>query len=76
LITRGHNGGVITMAPFVPMHFGSLHAYETVLLAVLAFGPFLVLAVVVIVLRRRDIASEDQDQPPKAGTKSSGDAED
>jgi hypothetical protein len=64
------------MAPFVPMHFGALHAYETVLLAVLAFGPFVVLAAVVIVLRRRDIASEDRDQPPRAGTRSPGDAED
>ena len=34
-------------APFVPVHLGDLHAYETVLLAILAFGPFVVLAVVV-----------------------------
>jgi hypothetical protein len=38
----------------VPMHLGSLHAYETALLALLAFGPFVVLAIVVVVMRRRD----------------------
>jgi hypothetical protein len=38
----------------VPMHLGDLHAYETALLALLAFGPFVVLAVVVVVMRRRD----------------------
>jgi Na+-translocating ferredoxin:NAD+ oxidoreductase RnfE subunit len=38
----------------MPMHLGALHAYEAALLAVLAFGPFVVLAVVVVVLRRRD----------------------
>jgi hypothetical protein len=44
----------------VPMHLGSLHAYETALLALLAFGPFVVLAVVVLVMRRRDVdGSED-----------------
>jgi Na+-translocating ferredoxin:NAD+ oxidoreductase RnfE subunit len=50
-------------ATAVPMHLGALHPYETVLLAVLAFGPFVVLAVVVAVLRRRDIARDEQEQP-------------
>jgi hypothetical protein len=52
----------------VPMHLGSLHAYETALLALLAFGPFVVLTVVVVVMRRRDeSASEDgSGQPPRA----------
>jgi hypothetical protein len=45
-------------APFVPVHLGDLHAYETVLLAILAFGPFVVLAVVVYIIRRRDLADE------------------
>jgi hypothetical protein len=49
----------------VPMHLGSLHAYETALLALLAFGPFVVLAVVVVVMRRRDESgSEDGSGPP------------
>lgn len=49
-------------APFVPVHLGDLHAYETVLLAILAFGPFVVLAVVVYILRRRDLADEAADE--------------
>lgn len=43
-----------------PMHFGSLHAYETALLVLLAFGPFVVLAVVVVMMRRRDSESDEQ----------------
>lgn len=46
-------------ALLVPMHLGDLHAYETALLALLAFGPFVVLAVVVVVLRRRDAHEDD-----------------
>ena len=42
------------MIPPLPLHLGSLHTYETVLLALLAFGPFVVLVVVVFVIRRRD----------------------
>jgi hypothetical protein len=45
----------------VPMHLGSLHAYETALLALLAFGPFVVLAVVVVVMRRRDADEPEHD---------------
>jgi hypothetical protein len=49
----------------VAAHLGSLHGYETVLLALLAFGPFVVLAVVVLVLRRRDLADDEvADAPP------------
>jgi hypothetical protein len=40
------------------LHLGALHAYEKVLVAVVAVGPFVVLAVVVSVLRRRDLAAE------------------
>ena len=42
----------------VPMHLGELHAYETALVALLAFGPFVVLLAVVMVVRRRDAASD------------------
>ena len=35
-------------------HMGGLHPYEQVLVAVIAFGPFVVLAVVVALQRRRD----------------------
>jgi hypothetical protein len=44
----------------VPLHFGALHPYELLLVLVIGFGPFVVLAVVVFVLRsregRRDVA--------------------
>ncbi len=42
------------------LHLGDLHAYEQLLVAVIAFGPFLVLIVVVAVLRRRDDAEPGQ----------------
>jgi hypothetical protein len=51
------------MHPYVaPAHLGQLHAYEQALLGVIAFGPFVVLAVVVYVLRRRE-SREDSDSP-------------
>lgn len=48
-----------TALPVVPLHLGDLHAYEQLLVLLLAFGPFAVLGVVVAVLRRRDLAAED-----------------
>ena len=36
------------------LHFGGLHPYEQALTLLLAFGPFIVLAVVVWWRRRRD----------------------
>jgi len=42
----------------VLMHLGGLHPYEQLVVAVVAFGPFVVLGVVVLVLRRRDVAAE------------------
>ncbi|HSE08714.1 MAG TPA: hypothetical protein VLB29_08605 [Nocardioidaceae bacterium] len=48
------------MGFLVPQHLGDLHAYETALLALLAFGPFVVLAVVVVMLRRRDAAPQGE----------------
>lgn len=41
-----------------PLHLGGLHPYEQALVLAVAFGPFVVLAAVVYVLRRRDIAEE------------------
>jgi hypothetical protein len=52
----------MTSPPSLPVHLGDLHAYETALLALLAFGPFVVLAVVVVLLRPRDI--DDQETGP------------
>jgi hypothetical protein len=42
------------------MHLGALHAYESVLVYALAFGPFLVVGIVVWVLRRRDVRAEQE----------------
>lgn len=42
------------------MHLGDLHAYEQLLVGLIAFGPFVVLIVVVAVVRRRDAAEEQR----------------
>ena len=50
------------MLPALPvLHLGSLHAYETALVLLLAFGPFVALGVIVFVVRRRDLAAEHAD---------------
>jgi hypothetical protein len=41
------------------LHMGALHPYEKVLTLALAFGPFLLLALVIMVRRRQD-RSEDE----------------
>ncbi|QYJ02431.1 hypothetical protein KUV85_08765 [Nocardioides panacisoli] len=38
----------------VPLHLGALHPIEQALTVVLAFGPFVVLGIVVAVMRRRE----------------------
>ena len=43
----------------IVQHLGQLHAWEQVLVLLLAFGPFILLGVVVVVVRRRDIAEEN-----------------
>ena len=43
----------------VPAHMGDLHAYEQLLVWLLAFGPFVVLFAVVYVVRRRDLAEDE-----------------
>lgn len=42
------------IASLLPLHLGDLHVVEQWLTVVLAFGPFLLLAVVVWVRRRQD----------------------
>ena len=41
-------------ASLVPLHLGSLHPVEQLLVYALAFGPFLLLGAVVVVRRRQD----------------------
>ncbi|CAN5365243.1 hypothetical protein BH11ACT8_BH11ACT8_09430 [soil metagenome] len=45
-------------ASLVPLHLGALHPVEQVLTLVLAFGPFLVLGIVIVLRRRADEAHE------------------
>ena len=49
-----------TVAAPLPLHLGGLHPFEQALVIGLAFGPFVVLAVVIYVVRRRDLADEEQ----------------
>lgn len=49
-------------------HMGQLHAYEQYLVFALAFGPFLVLGLVVFVVRRRDLAEETGEADEPDGT--------
>jgi len=43
-----------------PMHLGAMHPFEQALTLVLAFGPFVVLGIVIAVRRRTERASEAQ----------------
>ena len=47
----------------VPEHMGGLHAYEQALVLLLAFGPLLVLGIVIRFVRRRDLAEEQELAP-------------
>jgi len=49
-------------AALVPLHMGSLHAAEAYAMAALALGPFVVLAIVITVVSRRDRRAEEQDR--------------
>jgi hypothetical protein len=48
----------------IPLHFGQLHAYEQVLVLVIALGPFIVLGIAVHVVRKRDLAAERTQEDP------------
>ncbi|KRF18785.1 hypothetical protein ASG90_02485 [Nocardioides sp. Soil797] len=55
----------LVLAPLA-QHMGQLHAYENYLVLAIAFGPFLVLGLVVFVVRRRDLAEDDDGARPTA----------
>jgi hypothetical protein len=42
----------------VALHLGALHPYEKVLTLLLAFGPFVLLGIVIAVRHRQDLAEE------------------
>lgn len=50
----------------LPLHLGALHPVEQALTLLLAFGPFLVLAVVIAVRRRQDAHEDAPDRAPGA----------
>jgi uncharacterized membrane protein len=51
----------------LPLHLGALHPMETVAMAALALGPFVILAVVVTVVSRRDRRTDaDEEDRPQA----------
>lgn len=49
----------------LPMHMGALHPLEQALVLLVAFGPFVVLAIVVVI-RRGSSRDDDQGDPPSA----------
>lgn len=52
----------------IPLHLGPLHPAEELLTYVLAFGPFVLLALVIVVRRRQDAraaALEEQPEQPQ-----------
>lgn len=63
--------------PATPLHLGPLHPVEQAVTAALAFGPFLVLGVVIVVLRRREAragaATTDQTADATTGERAAGD---
>lgn len=53
-------------SPVLPLHLGALHPVEQVLVYVLAFGPFLLLGLVIAVRRRQDRREDERaDQPDR-----------
>jgi hypothetical protein len=44
-----------------PWHLGTLHPFEQVLTIVLAFGPFILLGVVIMIQRRKDAREETEE---------------
>jgi hypothetical protein len=43
---------------------GSMHPFETVLTLLLAFGPFVVLGIVIVLRRRMDRLEEEREREP------------
>lgn len=59
----------------VPMHMGAMHPFEQALTLLLAFGPFVLLGLVIVVRRRADERAEaEASTRPVAGAESDQDA--
>jgi hypothetical protein len=46
----------------VPWHLGAMHPFEQALTLALAFGPFLVLGIVIVIRRRMDRLEEERER--------------
>ncbi|WP_156391064.1 MULTISPECIES: hypothetical protein [unclassified Nocardioides] len=49
----------------VALHLGALHPVEKALTLLLAFGPFVVLAILIVVRRRQDAGEDEEAQRDK-----------
>jgi hypothetical protein len=49
------------MTPMLPLHLGPLHPVEQALTLLLAFGPFVLLGIVIVVRRRQDARADGAD---------------
>ncbi|KRB74974.1 hypothetical protein ASE01_16510 [Nocardioides sp. Root190] len=58
----------------IPQHLGALHPVEQIATIVLAFGPFVVLGIVIAIRRRAEVADERRLAEHQAEHDSSGDA--
>lgn len=56
----------------LPLHLGPLHPVEQLLVLALAFGPFVVLAVVIVLQRRRDRDVADEHDPANDSEQEAG----
>jgi hypothetical protein len=63
LLLPALQAGLALAAGLATWHFGALHAYERWLAVALAFGPFVILAVVIAVRRRQDAKQSDDSGP-------------
>jgi hypothetical protein len=51
----------------IAQHLGHLRPWQQMFVALLAFGPFILLGAVVMVVRRRDIAEEEREEAEGLG---------
>jgi hypothetical protein len=65
---------MLTVPILYPMHFGHLPWWQQLLVLLLAFGPFLILGVVVHVVRQQDIAAEEAEREAGGGQAGGGQA--
>lgn len=50
----------------LPLHLGTFHAYEWVLMMLLVAGPFLLLVATIVYVRRRDAREEAEEAAERA----------